>query len=90
VDDGPEVEDVDTDAGFGDAEGSAVIAAVEDCSGLVFSTPVEVMAAEAGNVEVMGVVEGMEMSLRRPLCEPAPTVVPFEASRSLISTAMWD
>jgi hypothetical protein len=82
-----------TGAGWVDEAGSADIAVLDDCSGLVFSSAamvVEGISDEAGKVEAMGVVD-IEMSLRRLLCEPAPTVVdPFEASRVLISTSVLD
>jgi hypothetical protein len=91
MDDGPASDIEVTGSGLNDDRGSADIVGSEDCSVLVFSTPDEVMLDEAGKLEVMGVVEGMTTSLRRPLCcEPAPTVVPLFASRLLISTAMWD
>lgn len=90
-DEGSEVDVGATGAGFVDEEGSADIAGLEDRSGLVFSIPVDAMLDEAGNVELMGVVEGMATSLRRPLCEPAPiVVVSFFASSSLISIGMWE
>lgn len=63
-DEGSEVDTGATGAGCVDEEGSADIAELEDCSGIVFSTPVDAMLGEAGNIELMGVVDGMATSLR--------------------------
>ena len=64
------------------------IAALGDCSGLVFSLLDSDMLRVVGKEESKGEVAGIETSLRRP-CEPAPAVL-FESSRSLISMGIVD
>ena len=65
------------------------IAALDDCSGLVFSLlDSDMVLRLEGKLESKGEVVGIETSLRRP-CEPAPAVL-CEASRSLISMGIVD
>jgi hypothetical protein len=65
------------------------IAALGDCSGLVFSLlDSDMVLRLEGKVESKGEVVGIETSLRRP-CEPAPAAL-FEASRLLISMGIVD
>jgi hypothetical protein len=72
----------------GSFEASAVGSAIfEGSTGLVFSLAISDEPAVAGISEVMGVVEGIELSLRRP-CEPAPSLLVL--SSSVISTGMDD
>lgn len=86
VDEGTASDVEETCAGSGTGNGSTDIAMLEVSPGLVFSIPTGSIVDAAGNVGVMGDVAGIETSLRRPLCEPAPIVVPLEASSSLISS----
>jgi hypothetical protein len=72
----------------GSFEVSAVdFAFFDDSAGLVFSLAMSDEPVVAGKSDAMGVVEGIEMSLRRP-CEPAPSLL--ELSSSVISTGMDD
>lgn len=57
--------------------------AIAESAGFVFSSFVFNGSWFAGNEWDIGLVVGIETSLSR--CEPAPVVVPLEASRSLIS-----
>lgn len=68
---------------------------LEDGSGVMVAFGSSLSAVIAGDVpivpgmvEEMGEVTGIETSLRRPPCEPAPA--PLDVSRSLISTAVLD
>ena len=93
--DGPAAVDVDADIAAAllddDKEsfaGSAVDIALFDVSaGLVFSSAISDVLVVAGKLEVMGEVEEIGTSLRRP-CEPASSL--FEVSSSVISTGMDD
>jgi hypothetical protein len=91
---GPEAVEVETTRSLLDDDKGSVdcaepdIAALDDCSGLVFSLLVSDILREEGKVESKGEDVGIETSLRRP-CEPAPAVL-FEASRSLISMGIVD
>lgn len=90
--DGPAAAPVDSDVAAslvdfdkGPFEESAVdIALFDDSAGLVFSLAMSEEPAGAGKSDVIGVVEGIETSLRRPPCEPAPSLL--DLSSSVIST----